>query len=119
MSAHLLHRLPARLLILDPELGRAALVLRGRRAENLFRRPLGAAAVRASTAPALRQLTDGVDASQIFAPVRFDDHRRVHARRLVAVPDEELASIAFEGDFYEVRHLRSKEEDRKSTRLNS
>jgi hypothetical protein len=55
-------------------------------------------------APSLSQLADRVDASEILAAVGLDDDRRVQPRRLVTVPDEELAPVAFEGDFYEVGH---------------
>jgi hypothetical protein len=63
--------------------------------------------VRAPGAPPFRELPDGVNTSQILSPVRLDDHRRVEPGRLFPFPDEELAAVAFESDFDQVRHVRS------------
>jgi hypothetical protein len=66
--------------------------------------------VGATGAAAFGQLADRVDTPEVLASVRFDDHRRVEPRRLVAFPDEELAAFALKSDFYEMRHIMSNEE---------
>jgi hypothetical protein len=60
--------------------------------------------VGAPGAPSLGELTHRVDAPEILAAVGLDDDGRVQPRGLVTVPDEELAPVAFEGNFYEVGH---------------
>ena len=56
----------------------------------------------------LSQLSDGVNLSQIFAAITFnDDVRRRCRRRNYILPLEELFAVALEGDLDQVRHSSS------------
>jgi hypothetical protein len=47
----------------------------------------------------IRELTDRVDVAEIFSPVGFDDHGGPGRWRRIALPEEELLTIALEADF--------------------
>jgi hypothetical protein len=67
-----------------------------------------------AAAPSLGQLADRVDPPEVLATIRLDNDRCVKAGRLLILPQEELAAMAFECDFDEMRHIRSNEERRTS-----
>ena len=67
-------------------------------------RALGSGGVRHTRDALLREITRGIDAAEILAPVGVHDDRSAHRRRRFAFPEEELFSIALEGDFYEMIH---------------
>jgi hypothetical protein len=53
--------------------------------------------------PLVRQLPDGMHPTEVLATIGFDDHGGIQGGDLIALPDEELATIALELDFDEVR----------------
>jgi hypothetical protein len=59
----------------------------------------------AAGTPSLGELPHGVHTSEVLATIRLDDDRRVQPRRVVPIPDEELATITLESDFDDVGHL--------------
>src|SRR6185437_721563 len=63
----------------------------------------GAAAVRASAAARRRALAYGVHAPEVLAAIHLDDHGRFDARRLLAIPEEELLALALERNLHQMR----------------
>ena len=76
-------------------------VVRRRQPPRLLRRAGGAVAVRRARVALLGELADGVHVAKILPAVGVDDHRRLERRRLVVLPQEEVLSVALEGDFDE------------------
>ena len=60
--------------------------------------------MRAPAVSLLSQLSEGVDATQVFATIDVDDHRRIERRRIGIIPEKKFLTVALEGDFDEVRH---------------
>lgn len=52
----------------------------------------------------LRQVAGRVHPPQVFSTIGLDHHRRFGWWGRVTFPEEEFFAVAFEADFYEVRH---------------
>src|SRR5205085_10298869 len=82
---------------------RAALQPVGRRQAPYFLgRPRVAIAVRRTGVALLREIAVRVHDTEILPAVGIDDHRRLERRRIVRVLEEEILTVAFECDFYEM-----------------
>jgi hypothetical protein len=77
-------------------------VVDGRDTTRPLRRWLLACPVRDASIPLNGGLADRVHTAKVLTAVGFDDDRRVNRRRLIGLPKEELAAIAFELDFYDL-----------------
>jgi hypothetical protein len=75
-----------------------------RRGGRVGERAVGEGAVGDAGVALERELAGRVHAAEVLAAVALDDHGRAAARRLGAVPAEEVAAVALEGDLDEVGH---------------
>ena len=129
MQPHALGALPARRVVEGREVAGARLVVAGggaqhaalragavarergghagavvRRGGRVGERAVGESAVGDAGVALERELAGGVHAAEVLAAIALDDHGRAAARRLGAVPAEEVAAVALEGDLDEVGH---------------
>ena len=102
---HALHGASSRDLVLLPQLLVPLHVFVRREPARALLCTVGPGCVRHTRHALLRELARRMDAPEILTAVCVDDHRRPHRRRLLAFPEEELLSIAFEGDFDQMIHV--------------
>ena len=106
--AHLRHGVAARAFVVANQGLRATDVVGLGNTHHPARRFADRSAVCNAGVTLLSQLSDGVNLSQIFAAIAFnDDVRRRSGRRNYILPLEELFAVALEGDLDQVRHSSS------------